>query len=450
MSRRSERVRGLMPGQACSSCMNRRAPSERSWTIRGVHLVAMISAVAATEQLPSCVSFIVRFMARSLLAVRARSYRSQSDSLRPGVGPVEPLANGVCTPPALVDRPHDQGLPAPRVACREDARYRGREARCRQVPALVALGAEAVDQVLLRPEEPHREQDELSRAGLLRPGDEVERRTARVPLPDDPLHAAVALEARRGDREAALAALLERVRRAELHRPLRPGRQVVRARRRGLAEQLDLRHRRSALPVGVRHAVGTRVAPTDHDDVLARGRDRGLGCAVDDALPPGEVLHREMDAVEVTARHGQVARYARARGDDHGVVVGRELGDGEVDADLDAEAELHSLCHQLPDAALDELLLDLELRHAEAHESAGGLVALEDGHLLARTRKLLGAGEAGGAGADHGDPAPGADGCRERDDPAFRPRAVDDRELYLLDRDGVALVDLEHAGGLTR
>src|SRR3954451_16902711 len=205
MSRRSERVRGLMPGQACSSCMNRRAPSERSWTIRGVHLVAMISAVAATEQLSSCVSFMVRFMARSLLAVRARSYRSKSDSVRSRLGCVEPLAHGVCAPTTLVDPPHDQELPAARVACREDAGNRGREARCRQVAAPVALGAEAVDQVLLRAEEPHREQDEACRARLLRPGDQVERMDAGVPLPDDPLDAAVSLEARGGDREAALA-----------------------------------------------------------------------------------------------------------------------------------------------------------------------------------------------------------------------------------------------------
>jgi len=37
-----------MPGQACSSSMNLRGPSERSCTISGVHFVATISAVAAT------------------------------------------------------------------------------------------------------------------------------------------------------------------------------------------------------------------------------------------------------------------------------------------------------------------------------------------------------------------------------------------------------------------
>jgi hypothetical protein len=33
--------------------MNRRGPSDMSWTISGVHFVAMISAVAATAQVVS-------------------------------------------------------------------------------------------------------------------------------------------------------------------------------------------------------------------------------------------------------------------------------------------------------------------------------------------------------------------------------------------------------------
>ncbi len=46
--------------------------------------------------------------------------------------------------------------------------------------------------------------------------------------------------------------------------------------------------------------------------------------------------------------------------------------------------------------------------------------------------------------ADDRDGASGALARRLRDDPALLPRTVDDRELDLLDRHGVALVDLEH------
>src|SRR3954471_23148532 len=106
MSRRSESVRGLMPGHACSSSMNRRAPSERSWTINGVHFVAMISAVAATAQF-SCwwTSFIVLLMARILLGSPGGRYRNGS-GLRAAA--LEPRVDGCRALPALVDRPDDQ------------------------------------------------------------------------------------------------------------------------------------------------------------------------------------------------------------------------------------------------------------------------------------------------------------------------------------------------------
>src|SRR5260221_14127965 len=62
--------------------------------------------------------------------------------------------------------------------------------------------------------------------------------------------------------------------------------------------------------------------------------------------------------------------------------------------------------------------------------------------------QLLCGGEARRAGADDRDRASRALARRLRDDPPLFPRAVDDRELDLLDRHRVPLVDLEHAGGL--
>src|SRR5689334_9070667 len=129
MSSRSESVRGLMPGHACSSSMNLRGPSERSWTISGVHLVAMISAVAATAQSWSWVSFIVRFISTSLLGAVAVRYRNESGFASRAVTLVEPLAHRARTPAALVDRPDDQRLPTAGVAGGEHAVDRRRELR---------------------------------------------------------------------------------------------------------------------------------------------------------------------------------------------------------------------------------------------------------------------------------------------------------------------------------
>ena len=58
-------------------------------------------------------------------------------------------------------------------------------------------------------------------------------------------------------------------------------------------------------------------------------------------------------------------------------------------------------------------------------------------------------GEPGGTGADHGDRAVGAGLGRLGGDPALLEAARDDRQLDLLDRDGV-VVDVEHAGRLAR
>ena len=92
----------------------------------------------------------------------------------------------------------------------------------------------------------------------------------------------------------------------------------------------------------------------------------------------------------------------------------------------------------------------LKSRHAEADQPAAGLVALVDRDRVAGAAQLLRGGQAGRAGADHRDGAAGLDRGRLRHDPALVPRAVDDRDLDLLDRDRVALADLQHARGLAR
>ncbi len=74
------------------------------------------------------------------------------------------------------------------------------------------------------------------------------------------------------------------------------------------------------------HAVGAGVAAADHDDVLAIGAQLALELAAGVHLVLlRQELHREMDAVEVAARHRQVARLLGATGQQHGVEVLLEL-----------------------------------------------------------------------------------------------------------------------------
>jgi hypothetical protein len=101
-------------------------------------------------------------------------------------------------------------------------------------------------------------------------------------------------------------------------------------------------HRARALPVRRAEAVGAGVAAADDDDVLVLG---GNGLRLRDflALVPavllGEVLHREVDALEIAPLHRQVARTGRSPGEDDGVELGAQFFNLDVDADVRVRAE---------------------------------------------------------------------------------------------------------------
>ena len=242
----------------------------------------------------------------------------------------------------------------------------------------------------------------------------------------------------------------ERVGRAELHRPARPRRDVVGPRRGGSPSELDLRDGCRALAVRVRDAVRAGVAAADHDHVLPGRADRAAPCRRSRARGRRGTPSRSARPSSSRPGDRQVARHARRRSrarPRRGRLAARRV---EVESTSTPNRNSTPSATQLVDAALDEALLDLELRHAEADEPAGRLVALVDDDVLTGARELLRAREPGGAGSDDGDAAAGARARRLRDDPAFVPGAIDDRALDLLDRDRVALLDLEHARRLAR
>ncbi len=157
-----------------------------------------------------------------------------------------------------------------------------------------------------------------------------------------------------------------------------------------------------------------------------------------------------MHAVELASGHRQVAGHARPGRQDDGVEARAQLLHAHVASDVHPAAQLHALRGQLLDAALHDGLLDLEVRHPEAHEPADGLVALEQGDTVTRPAQLLGRGHARRSGADHRHPLAGVQARGLGQDPALLEGAVDDGVLDLLDRDRVALLYLEHARRLAR
>ena len=170
-----------------------------------------------------------------------------------------------------------------------------------------------------------------------------------------------------------------------------------------------------------------------------------------------------MDAFQLAAGHGQVARGLAAAGEQHGVVVlqqlpGRHAFLRQV-GDLGARAVLGHGAHQHPgahgdalglhllDAAVDQVLFHFEVGDAVAQQAAHAVVLLEQRHGVAGARQLLGRRHARRAGADHRHALAGLLRSGPGHHPAFFPGAVDDGVLDALDAHRV-VVDVQHAGGL--
>src|SRR5699024_10381666 len=70
----------------------------------------------------------------------------------------------------------------------------------------------------------------------------------------------------------------------------------------GAGADIELGDTGSTLTQGGAEAVGAGIAAANNDNFLAPGRDSGVGVvALIDAVLPGEVLHRRVDAVKVAA-----------------------------------------------------------------------------------------------------------------------------------------------------
>ena len=121
----------------------------------------------------------------------------------------------------------------------------------------------------------------------------------------------------------------------------------------------------------------------------------------------------------------------------------------QIDADMGAVMERDAFHIHLRHAAIDVMLLHLEVGNAVAKQAAGLGVFLEHVHVVAGARELLRAGHAGGTRADDRDFLSGLDRGRLGLDPALLEGAVGDRAFDRLDGHRI-VVDVERAGGLAR
>ena len=157
---------------------------------------------------------------------------------------------------------------------------------------------------------------------------------------------------------------------------------------RRLRQNFEIGHRQRALADRGADAVGAGVAAADDDDVLAGSEDGLVGgrrFAGHTAVLLRQELHGEMDALELAAGHRQVVRLFGAAGEHDGVMLGDELVDRKVDADIGAVMEDDAFGLHLHDAAVDVDLLHLEVGNAVAHQPAGLGVFLE--HMYSSGRR---------------------------------------------------------------
>jgi hypothetical protein len=201
-----------------------------------------------------------------------------------------------------------------------------------------------------------------------------------------------------------------------------------------------------ALPFSGAEAVGAGVAAAEDDDVLALGVDEFLidGPTQRPLVALREVIHREVDALQLAPGDGQIARLGRAAGQHDRVKIPPQVFNLHIETDVGVDDEFDALGFHELHAALDDALLELELGDAVHQQAADFVRALEDGDLVASLVELGRAAQTRRAGTDHGDLLAGAHQRRLRLHPVVGEGVLDDRQLDVLDRDRL-LVDPQHA-----
>ena len=241
---------------------------------------------------------------------------------------------------------------------------------------------------------------------------------------------------------------------AQLHRPVRPGEQLVFLFGR-LRHDFDLPHARRALAIAGAHAVAAGIAAADDDYMLARGgktaarRGASLVIAGIALVLLGEEFHREAHPAHFRAGNFERSRMLRPASQHDRVEILLEAFHRHIDADFGAGAECDAFGFHLHRAAIDQGLFHFEVGNAVTQQSAHPVRLFEHGHRMPGARQLLRAGEACGAGADHRHALARLPGRHLRLDPAFFPAAIDDGAFDAFDRHRL-IGDVERAAGLAR
>src|SRR5208337_3111883 len=199
-------------------------------------------------------------------------------------------------------------------------------------------------------------------------------------------------------------------------------------------------------------AIGAGIAASDNDHALAGRQNlrfRFDGIAQIAPVLLRQELHREMDSFQLASGDIQIARLLGSAGEHSRIEIAEQILYRDILAYLRAGNEFHALGGHLFQAAINDVLLHLELGDAIAQQPANAVRFFVNHHGVSGAAQLLGRGQSRGARTHDCHFFPGADFWRLGPDPAFVKPALHDIFFNLLDCDW-RLVDPEHTRRFTR
>ena len=157
-------------------------------------------------------------------------------------------------------------------------------------------------------------------------------------------------------------------------------------------------------------AIRSGIAPADDHHAFARGQDLPLhNIAGAAAVLLGQILHGEVNSLQLAPRHGEVAGTFRAARQQQGVELAAQIFHRHVLAHVRARLEDHALLKHLVEAPVKDGFLHLEIRNAIAQQAADAIGLFEQGHRMPGAVQLLRGGKPRRPRADHGHAFAGAD-----------------------------------------
>ena len=201
----------------------------------------------------------------------------------------------------------------------------------------------------------------------------------------------VAAERGGGDAPVADAALFMRALGAELHGPQGPG-GLRRALLRRHGQEFKLVDGDRLLAMHGAEAVGAGVAAADDDHALAGGENvfaRRQDIAFAAAVLLRQKFHGEVNALQFASGDAQVARAFGAAAEQERVEVAAQVVDRDVLTDVGAGHELDAFGGELLDAAVHQMLLELEVGNAVAQQAPDAVGLFENGDLVSGAAQLL-------------------------------------------------------------